>query len=277
MVYRINKRIGYGFSLEALRIPQERDFVHAVVEQHNIDDPDYFGIDNALETLENFDRFCRTTYRERLVEWGFQDRRGRGVVRGMHDVINATIEGFKADSSYCPSYYSVRTMSGDLFPVNVDATNTDVRALVEDEWRGNGLVVPTLTDMHKWNRYDDPIDFHDEVCHLEANPPYSRYSIIPSYALPLHFSGIIEWDTGQYVHDRQTADLIRYAISAGDHGDLANESADSLGLKVEELKEKYTFAPPHLAIATALFFGFFKEEQEVWAKRMNPMIHTFWS
>lgn len=277
MVYSINKRIGYGFSLEALRIPQERDFVHAVVEQHNIDDADYFGIDNALETLEQFDAFCKTTYRERLVEWGFQDRQLRGVVSGMHDVINATIEGFKADSSYRPSYYSVRTMGGDLLPVNVDATSTDERALVEDEWRGHGLLVPALTDMHEWSRCDDPIDFHDEACRPDARPPYSRYSIIPSYAHPLPFSGIIEWETGEYVHDRHVADLIRYAISDGDHNGVASKSAAALGVKVEELKEKCAFAPPHLVIATALFFGFFKEGHEVWARRMNPMVHVFWT
>lgn len=261
MGIRIHKQMGYGFSLKESSRDKERDFVHAV----NTDR--YPMLSDSMGSLEAYDSFCQDSYGDYLLSWGWSGVKLDRVLQVLKFRNQMSIEACKRDVDYeetrCP-----------LLTAGVDADDESDDQVIN--WTKVGICVPAITELKEWYRTDAILDYYENVSDWGKEPFESHHFLIKGSARPLGYSGVIDWETGEYVHDEGLLATIFYARSE-DPSILRDKSCERLGLTLDEVHQKYFVAPPHAVMSVALWKELFAENKDVWVRRMNPMIHTFWS
>lgn len=259
MGYRINKRIGYGFSQHEVTHAEEREFMEFVNK-----DVDQDVFKPTPENAESFSAFCRQEYGDYLQTWGFAGEATDTLVEILAIYTDSASAMSQSKSvHYHPNSYSPFTGDNEY-------DESDL-----------GLLVSSMAYTSEWHRSDDAIDYAEAAAGLgDKDELRPKHILLGRDIFPLHTSGYFNWQTGTYVHDREDSMWIDLASRQGLEG-MAEDGHDlcqkRFGMDTTAVQTTFAKGAPHLMIATALWAGLFTHDADLWARRMNPMLHVYWS
>lgn len=259
MGYRINKRIGYGFSQHEVAHAEEREFMEFVNK-----DVDQDVFKPTPENAESFATFCRQEYGDYLQAWGFTGKDA--------EVLSDTLS-IHTDSAIALAHSELPYLHPNSYSPFTGDDEYDESDL--------GLLISSMAYASEWYRHDDAIDYAEAAAGLDDEDGLRpKHILLRQDIFPLHTSGYFNWHTGAYVHDRNDTLLIELALGQGSErmAEDVNESYQKrFGMDMAAVQTTFAKAAPHLMIATALWSGLFTHDAALWARRMNPMLHIYWS